>query len=339
MLVELLARDPGLDGGVEILGVDAQDPVHLRHVDADAARQRRDMALERGAGAEGDDRRLVLGAKLDDRGDLLGGLRRRRRRRAHAAGDRIRPCRAGRRPPPRSTAGRRAAGAARRATTDRAVRGEGGGCGHDGGRNLNGESDGASITPAPARRNADRDRCDAGHVPVAFAAVISRRKARPAAFVAFPDSVAAVIEQPPAAHYVSCNRAAGSGGRDGAGGGHARRQIRPRQGRVYLTGTQALVRLPMMQRQRDAAAGLNTGCFISGLSRLAAGRARPGAVGRAPLYRKQPHPLPAGDQRRARRDRGLGQPAARPVSRRQIRRRLRHVVRQGARASTAAATR
>ena len=35
-------------------------------------------------------------------------------------------------------------------------------------------------------------------------------------------------------------------------------------GRVYLTGTQALVRLPMMQRQRDGAAGLNTGCFISG---------------------------------------------------------------------------
>src|SRR5262245_52175239 len=36
------------------------------------------------------------------------------------------------------------------------------------------------------------------------------------------------------------------------------------RGRVYLTGTQALVRLPMMQRQRDAAAGLNTGCFIAG---------------------------------------------------------------------------
>ena len=36
------------------------------------------------------------------------------------------------------------------------------------------------------------------------------------------------------------------------------------QGRVYLTGTQALVRLPMMQRQRDLAAGLNTACFISG---------------------------------------------------------------------------
>jgi indolepyruvate ferredoxin oxidoreductase len=36
------------------------------------------------------------------------------------------------------------------------------------------------------------------------------------------------------------------------------------KGRVYLTGTQALVRLPMLQRQRDAAAGHNTGCFIAG---------------------------------------------------------------------------
>jgi indolepyruvate ferredoxin oxidoreductase len=35
-------------------------------------------------------------------------------------------------------------------------------------------------------------------------------------------------------------------------------------GRVYLTGTQALVRLPMMQRQRDKAAGLDTACFITG---------------------------------------------------------------------------
>jgi indolepyruvate ferredoxin oxidoreductase len=35
-------------------------------------------------------------------------------------------------------------------------------------------------------------------------------------------------------------------------------------GRVYLTGSQALVRLPIMQRQRDQAAGLNTAGFISG---------------------------------------------------------------------------
>src|SRR3546814_8673946 len=35
-------------------------------------------------------------------------------------------------------------------------------------------------------------------------------------------------------------------------------------GRVYMSGVQALIRLPMMQRRRDEAAGLNTGCFISG---------------------------------------------------------------------------
>src|SRR5580765_3863943 len=35
-------------------------------------------------------------------------------------------------------------------------------------------------------------------------------------------------------------------------------------GRVYLTGTQALVRLAMLQRDRDLAAGLNTAGFISG---------------------------------------------------------------------------
>lgn len=35
-------------------------------------------------------------------------------------------------------------------------------------------------------------------------------------------------------------------------------------GHLYLTGTQALTRLPMLQKQRDAARGLNTACFISG---------------------------------------------------------------------------
>ena len=35
-------------------------------------------------------------------------------------------------------------------------------------------------------------------------------------------------------------------------------------GRVFLTGTQALVRLPLMQRRLDRAAGLNTAGFISG---------------------------------------------------------------------------
>jgi indolepyruvate ferredoxin oxidoreductase len=35
-------------------------------------------------------------------------------------------------------------------------------------------------------------------------------------------------------------------------------------GRIYITGVQALVRLPLMQRLRDRAAGLNTAGFISG---------------------------------------------------------------------------
>jgi indolepyruvate ferredoxin oxidoreductase len=36
------------------------------------------------------------------------------------------------------------------------------------------------------------------------------------------------------------------------------------QGRAFMTGLQALVRLPMLQRERDLAAGLNTAGFISG---------------------------------------------------------------------------
>ncbi|MDE2457171.1 MAG: indolepyruvate ferredoxin oxidoreductase family protein, partial [Burkholderiales bacterium] len=35
-------------------------------------------------------------------------------------------------------------------------------------------------------------------------------------------------------------------------------------GRAFMSGIQALVRLPMLQRQRDAAAGLNTAGFVSG---------------------------------------------------------------------------
>src|SRR5687768_18265790 len=35
-------------------------------------------------------------------------------------------------------------------------------------------------------------------------------------------------------------------------------------GRVFLTGTQALIRLMMLQRLRDQQAGLNTAGFVSG---------------------------------------------------------------------------
>lgn len=36
------------------------------------------------------------------------------------------------------------------------------------------------------------------------------------------------------------------------------------KGRVYMSGTQALVRLPMLQQPRDRRAGLNTAGYVSG---------------------------------------------------------------------------
>ena len=41
-------------------------------------------------------------------------------------------------------------------------------------------------------------------------------------------------------------------------------RYRKKSGRVYLSGSQALVRLPIMQRQRDEAAGLNTAGHCTG---------------------------------------------------------------------------
>src|SRR5690606_32123466 len=35
-------------------------------------------------------------------------------------------------------------------------------------------------------------------------------------------------------------------------------------GRIFITGTQALIRLPITQQLRDAQAGLNTGGYITG---------------------------------------------------------------------------
>ena len=49
--------------------------VHLAHVDADPALQRRDMALQRRSRAERDERRAVARAHADDRRGLLGARR------------------------------------------------------------------------------------------------------------------------------------------------------------------------------------------------------------------------------------------------------------------------
>src|SRR5258707_1985314 len=55
------------------------------------------------------------------------------------------------------------------------------------------------------------------------------------------------------------------------------------QGRVFLTGTQALIRLMMLQRERDLRAGLNTAGYVSGY------RGSPlGGLDQA-LWRAKPH--------------------------------------------------
>ena len=77
-------------------------------------------------------------------------------------------------------------------------------------------------------------------------------------------------------------------------------------GRVYLTGTQALVRLPLMQRQRDLAAGLNTACYISSYALAARGFDR--ALWQ-PSHQEEPHRVPARRQRGPGRHRPVGYPA------------------------------
>ena len=103
------------------------------------------------------------------------------------------------------------------------------------------------------------------------------------------------------------------------------------KGRVYLTGIQALVRLPMMQRQRDLAAGLNTGGFISGYRGSPLGMYDNALWTREALPEGKQHPLPAGPQRGPGRDLGVGHAAGQPVPRRHRRWRVLDLVRQGPR--------
>jgi hypothetical protein len=66
MLVELLPGDAGLDDAIEIVGVDGENIIHAREVERDAAMGRVDMAFERRADSERNDRRVVPGAELDE---------------------------------------------------------------------------------------------------------------------------------------------------------------------------------------------------------------------------------------------------------------------------------
>ena len=74
-LVQLQARDAGFDRRVEIVDADAQHVVHLAQIDRDAAVDRVDVAFERRAGAERDDRHAMGRADRHDRGDLVRRVR------------------------------------------------------------------------------------------------------------------------------------------------------------------------------------------------------------------------------------------------------------------------
>ena len=67
VFVELLAGDAGFDCGIHVGGTDAEDAVHAREIDAQAAAHGDDAAFDGRTGAKGHDWHLVRGA---DPGDL-----------------------------------------------------------------------------------------------------------------------------------------------------------------------------------------------------------------------------------------------------------------------------
>ena len=65
------ARDARLHGRSQVLGLDCQDPVHPRQVEADAARHRYDVPLQARADAEGSHGDLLRGGELEDADNVL----------------------------------------------------------------------------------------------------------------------------------------------------------------------------------------------------------------------------------------------------------------------------
>jgi hypothetical protein len=89
-------------------------------------------------------------------------------------------------------------------------------------------------------------------------------------------------------------------------------------GTAFMTGTQALVRLPMLQRERDALAGKNTAGYISGYRGSPLG-GYDQSLAKAKRHLEAAHiKFQPGCQRRPRRHCHLGHPADRPVPRRQV---------------------
>ncbi len=102
------------------------------------------------------------------------------------------------------------------------------------------------------------------------------------------------------------------------------------QGRVFVTGYQALIRATLMQQERDRLAGLNTAGYVSGYRGSPLGGLDQQFMRAQSALDTPQRPVPDRPQRGPRRDRDLGHAAGRAARRGQVRRRVRHVVRQGA---------
>src|ERR1700675_4004969 len=85
--------------------------------------------------------------------------------------------------------------------------------------------------------------------------------------------------------------------------------------RIYLSGIQALVRLPMLQRERDRLQNLNTPRFIPGYPGRPSRHVRQRSVARKIVSAIARYRLRSGSERGPRGNRGVGQPAGRNVSR------------------------
>ena len=83
MLVELVARDAGLDAAVHVGLADVEDARHARQVERDAAAHRRHVAFQRGAGAPGHHRHVRGVAQRQQLRRLVRGLDERHRVRHH----------------------------------------------------------------------------------------------------------------------------------------------------------------------------------------------------------------------------------------------------------------
>ena len=100
-------------------------------------------------------------------------------------------------------------------------------------------------------------------------------------------------------------------------------------GRVFLTGAQAFVRLLMLQRQRDALAGLNTAGFVSGYRGSPLG-ALDQSLWKAQKFLDRAHiKFQPGLNEDLAATAHLGHAAGQSVPGREVRRRVRDVVRQG----------